>query len=342
LDFRSDHSVIKRPASSKAGLCFSDLRLISMADAKASKDIRLKRLNPSDDPRTQLSKLISWILRRGAAEAGVKQDPQTKWVTFKDLCAADVLKEHTSESLWQIIVDFNGRMDGKGPRYEINDGAGGPFIRAYTREQRTVLQDAPVAVQTKDGNQNAGAAAQAMNPMSPYMNPMMMMYQASMSNYMWQQAVAAQGKYMGVVKSLNLDKGFGFIDCQQTKLQYDRDVFLTRQQLTSLSGLQVGTCVSFEVEVNKQGMPQAKNVSISGYGMPMAYSGANNKGKGKGGKDKGKGKGKGKDGEGKKGKGKGKEGKKKDKEAEAKEKKEREKANAANTDFISAIALGMK
>merc|ERR1740121_367959 len=142
------------------------------------------------------------------------------------------------------------------------------------------------------------------------MNPMMMM-----NPFMMMQGAVAQGKYTGMVKSLNSEKGFGFIDCQVAKTQYNRDVFITKQQL---NGLQVGQYVQFDCETNKQCFPQAKNITpfaANPYAAAMAGAGkGKGKGKGKDGDGKGKGKGKGKDGEGK-GKGK---GKAKDKKKEAK------------------------
>ncbi|CAE7837787.1 cspE, partial [Symbiodinium necroappetens] len=61
----------------------------------------------------------------------------------------------------------------------------------------------------------------------------------------------------GKVKSYNQQKGFGFIECDAVKQQYKRDVFLHKQQA---EGLQAGDCVNFEVELNQQGNPQARNV----------------------------------------------------------------------------------
>merc|ERR1719469_763135 len=153
---------------------------------------------------------------------------------------------------------------------------------------------------------------QAMAMMNPMYGQMMMNY-----NMMQQAAQVAapeaQGKYHGWVKSMNIEKGFGFIVCPQTYAQYNRDVFVRG---TDLVNLQQGSYVSFTCEANKQNMPQARDVrqmpAPYGASMPMDDKGkGKGKGKGKdGGKDgKGKGKkGKGKDG-GKDGKGKGKKGK---------------------------------
>jgi len=266
------------------------------ASKKDAKDIRLKRLNnqkEDDDPRAALSKLISWVLRRGASQAGVEIDADG-WVKFNDLCKNDLFKEHTPESLWGVIVDFNGQLasgkkEGKAPRYEIRENEDGRSIRAYSKEQRQALTDS-----------SQGGDAQQMG-MSPMFNPMMMM-NPFMNPFMMMQGLATQGKYTGCVKSMNTEKGFGFIECQQAKTQYNRDVFVNRAQLANL---QVGQHVQFNCELNKQGFPQAKNIEPFSYNPYMAAMMGAGKGKGKD-KGKGKGKDKGKDGDGKKGKGKGK------------------------------------
>merc|ERR1719162_703968 len=98
----------------------------------------------------------------------------------------------------------------------------------------------------------------------------------------WQQAAAAmQGRHQGLIKSFNAEKGFGFIECAETYAQYQRDVFLHKTQIGEMS---VGQYVTFTCEVNKQEMPQAKDVQpIGGAPGQPAHEG---KGKGKGGKGK--------------------------------------------------------
>merc|ERR1719210_2594191 len=125
---------------------------------------------------------------------------------------------------------------------------------------------------------------------------MMQMQMHMMSQYMAQpEADPASGQYQGWVKSINTEKGFGFIMCHQTYAQHRRDVFVRGPDL---AGLSVGSYVSFTCETNKQNMPQARDIRVMPYqyGVGMAS-----------GDDKGKGKGKGKEGkkgkDGKKGKG---------------------------------------
>merc|ERR1719422_515771 len=131
-----------------------------------------------------------------------------------------------------------------------------------------------------------------------------------MNPYMWQQAAAvSQGKLQGRIKSINSEKGFGFIECQETYDQYNRDVFLHKAQIKDL---QTGSYVQFSCEVNKQGMPQARDVRPLGEPMTLLQSAApftdgckgkaSGKGRGKGKKGKGEG-GKGAKNDGKNGKG---------------------------------------
>jgi 25S rRNA (uracil2634-N3)-methyltransferase len=65
--------------------------------------------------------------------------------------------------------------------------------------------------------------------------------------------------YQGKIKSMNLEKGFGFISCDDTKKIYGSDVFLHKNQLgICLKGLYVRFCV--ELIDNK---PQARDVVLS-------------------------------------------------------------------------------
>jgi len=304
-----------------------------MATNKDAIVTQVKSLSPDDDERTRISKLISWILRRGAGQANVKQDANTKWVKWSDLCVAEVLKEHSSDYLWQVVVDYNGQK----LRYEISDAAGGPWIRSYERAEREAKgemarkqqqqKDAGPDKGEKGGNEPAAADAQTYNPYNPY-NPymsmdnhyaqlqaaqataMMMQMQFMSQAYMNTVAQGANSRFTGWVKSVNTEKGFGFISCPQTYAQYQRDVFVRSQDL---HGLEQGQMVTFTCEKNKQGMPQARDVTQSS-GQPweaMAQGkgkrqGMDGKGRGKDGKGKD---GKGKDGKGKDGTGKGKKGK---------------------------------
>lgn len=281
--------------------------------------LQIKSLDEADDELTSICKRVSWILRRGAPKVGVRQDQRTRWVKFSDMCACEILNEFSEQKIWQVIVDFNGKK----LRYQISEDPGGPWLRAYKREskedekQESKKANQAVAVpsisapqepqqapsqQVQDPQQASQAAAfAAAQPqqmmwnywpmMTPWMNP-----------YMWQAAAGANtGKCVGRIKSINFEKGFGFIECSYTYALYHRDVFLHKAQLDDL---QENSWVQFSFELNQQNMPQAREVQALSmpYMQPPAPPADGGK-VGKGGKDsKGKGgKGRGKGG-GKKGK----------------------------------------
>jgi len=315
-------------------------------DSKKDRPLPKEPEDDRDDEGTSISKKVSWILRHGAKEANVNQDPETKWVKFSDMCQADILKGFSPDKIMQVVIDFNGKK----LRYELDDTTGGPWIRAHKRDDTHKKERAnfsasastaeagaalsldrgaglrvgaaeftpvpaagaapaaPASAMQMQAQAQAAYAAQLQqaNPYLGMMNPMM----SSLMNpaYMWhqQQAAAAQAqaqaaaaaaaaasatvtpnKFQGRIKSFNADKGFGFIECQQTFQQYSRDVFLHKAQI---GDMQPGAFVSFGCEVNKQGMPQAKDVQPLGPLPPHVQ--AQLVGPGKGGKGGGKGGGK--------------------------------------------------
>jgi len=78
--------------------------------------------------------------------------------------------------------------------------------------------------------------------------------------------------YCGRVKSYNPKQGYGFLDCPDAKACFGRDVFIHKAQMGELLGRFVGPGtkldpktlkmnVRFGVEINKSGMPQARDVS---------------------------------------------------------------------------------
>merc|ERR1712224_1177782 len=73
----------------------------------------------------------------------------------------------------------------------------------------------------------------------------------------------APGRYRGKIKSFNVEKGFGFIDCADTRAQFGRDVFVHKAHIGDFA---VGTEVTFTVETNKREMPQAKDLQVAGPG----------------------------------------------------------------------------
>merc|ERR1719245_1652451 len=75
-------------------------------------------------------------------------------------------------------------------------------------------------------------------------------------------AMMGGGRMQGRIKSFNAKQGFGFIESPEAHAMFGRDIFLHKAQI---GDLKVGTVVTFTVESNKQGMPQARNlVTIDG------------------------------------------------------------------------------
>mmetsp|Transcript_89934 Transcript_89934/g.226153 ORF Transcript_89934/g.226153 Transcript_89934/m.226153 type:complete len:382 (-) Transcript_89934:457-1602(-) len=336
----------------------------------------IKSLDPDDDERTTISKRISWILRHGAKVAGVKMD-DNGWVFISDLLKAEILDDVDENMLMQVIIDSNGKK----LRYELEDTPNGQRIKAYSKKERkekesasgivgskpdktldgkSLRQDAPLFVPNQGGpapaTPSGAGASQPQYPMSPSAGmgypwpgfgfpPMMPFMQNPWMAWQQQMSQAQPGKFQGRIKSFNSEKGFGFIECAHTYAQYNRDVFLHKAQIGDMT---VGTLVTFTCEVNKQGMPQAKDIQPMGAFAAVGGKGAaGGKGKGKGagkgkeGKDgKGEGKGKGKGG-GKKGKeGKEKAGKDKDKEKDKEKETEAKEDDESKEKPAEATAAG--
>lgn len=66
------------------------------------------------------------------------------------------------------------------------------------------------------------------------------------------------GRYVGRIKSYNPDRGYGFIDCPVAYERWHRDVFILKSQMGNMD---VGMDISFSVEIGKEGMPQARDIS---------------------------------------------------------------------------------
>eukprot|EP00440_Ansanella_granifera_P074704 gb/GFBE01081070.1/.p1 GENE.gb/GFBE01081070.1/~~gb/GFBE01081070.1/.p1 ORF type:complete len:285 (+),score=38.37 gb/GFBE01081070.1/:1-855(+) len=73
-----------------------------------------------------------------------------------------------------------------------------------------------------------------------------------------QEATSGNSNRMrGIIKSFNWKQGFGFIESQEAYQVYGRDVFLHKAQIGKLN---VGAQVTFCVELNRQSMPQARDL----------------------------------------------------------------------------------
>merc|ERR1719323_2843459 len=65
------------------------------------------------------------------------------------------------------------------------------------------------------------------------------------------------GRFLGRIKSFNPRHGFGFIDCPDARSRFSRDVFIHKAQMGDLD---VGMEITFSVEPNRDGMPQARDI----------------------------------------------------------------------------------
>eukprot|EP00747_Dinoflagellata_sp_TGD_P169647 gnl/TRDRNA2_/TRDRNA2_199154_c0_seq1.p1 gnl/TRDRNA2_/TRDRNA2_199154_c0~~gnl/TRDRNA2_/TRDRNA2_199154_c0_seq1.p1 ORF type:complete len:323 (-),score=86.48 gnl/TRDRNA2_/TRDRNA2_199154_c0_seq1:132-1100(-) len=265
----------------------------------------VKGLDPDDDERTTISKKISWILRHGAKQAGVPMDSKG-WVKIGDLLKCEILDDVEKETLMSVIEASNDQKK----RYELKETDDATLIKAYSKDARAKASKASNAASAS--GTTGTSAMQKLRTDAPefvpsqvsQMYPMMAAYQWPYYGYamsppappMAMASAASAGRYRGKIKSFNTEKGFGFIDCPQAHAEYNRDVFVHKSQM---GDLQVGAPVSFSVEMNQKGMPQAKDLQpTSGSAGGKGASKGKTQGKGgkaKGGKGESKGKGKGKD-----------------------------------------------
>lgn len=65
------------------------------------------------------------------------------------------------------------------------------------------------------------------------------------------------GRYFGRLKSFNPRHGYGFIDCPEARSRYGRDVFIHKARI---GDLEVGMDITFSVELNKDNMPQSRDI----------------------------------------------------------------------------------
>lgn len=317
-----------------------------MASKKSSKQRTLhliSSLDPDrDDERTAISKKISWILRRGAKVAGVKQDDEG-WVTLPDLLEANILEGMDKDSLMQVIVDSNGKK----LRYELKESNNGDVIRAYTKADRKARESAAGVSSKLDKDTDGKTMRKDAQPFDPNETPQAPVAGTSTpaaSNYVGYPATAYPGynsypNYFGypgynpwamnMVAAAQTQQSAAMAAAlartqQQAMMHYGRvksynpdkgfgfiECHQTFQHFrrdvflhkSVIGDTNVGDVVWFTCDVDQRGMPQATRIETEP----------------KGGKGKGKGEGKGKDGKGKDGKGKdGKKGKSKDGKQEKK------------------------
>jgi cold shock CspA family protein len=68
-------------------------------------------------------------------------------------------------------------------------------------------------------------------------------------------------RYRGYINTFSWTTGYGFIKIKGEEHESDRDVFLHKAQASSINA-KAGQEVTFTVEYNKQGKPQARNIEI--------------------------------------------------------------------------------
>jgi len=75
------------------------------------------------------------------------------------------------------------------------------------------------------------------------------------------QIVPPHGAFVGTLKEYNPDKGFGFVECSDSHRLFDTDVFIHKNEV-ELMNAQVGEEVTFAVQLNAKGQPQAISFKV--------------------------------------------------------------------------------
>jgi len=259
-----------------------------------------------DDERTAWSKKVSWVLRHGIGRLSMEVSPDG-WVKLSDVLATKIMEGAPEEKVLAMIEASNEQK----LRYELRETDGVQMIRAVTKVRGTTTapvdpaepteepatdfslrQDAPAFVPNavRFQAQLASATAAMMSPLpgyppfaAPYPWPGLGGFSGFPFMVPGMPPLANSERYQGRIKSFNTEKGFGFIESAGAHAQFGRDVFVHR---TVIGSFGVGAEVTFTVETNKQGMPQAKHLMDAQH---LAFTGGKDsrKGKGKGGQGKG-------------------------------------------------------
>merc|ERR1712194_170813 len=72
--------------------------------------------------------------------------------------------------------------------------------------------------------------------------------------------LVGKGPHVGIVKSYNATKGFGFIQCSEVEAIFGSDVFLHKSEIDSTES--VGKEVQFMIFLSTKGQPQAQGVTV--------------------------------------------------------------------------------
>ncbi|CAD7967570.1 unnamed protein product [Amoebophrya sp. A25] len=73
------------------------------------------------------------------------------------------------------------------------------------------------------------------------------------------------GPHLGIIKSYNEQKGFGFIQCPEIEAHFGCDVFMHRREMNETH--MVGKEVQFTIQLNQKGKPQASEITVIGDGV---------------------------------------------------------------------------
>lgn len=158
-----------------------------------------------------------------------------------------------------VTSDADGKLQARGLRHRPppwlgGDDLGRSPLRSALEAEETALETAaaedssgaPVAFAASEG----GGGAVEARCSEPDTNP-----------------------FWGSVKTFNEETGFGFVACDATFQLFHRDVFLHHRQMKAAEGVKVGDFVSFSLELNLKGQPQARRVSKIDKAAAKAASG---------------------------------------------------------------------
>jgi cold shock CspA family protein len=83
-----------------------------------------------------------------------------------------------------------------------------------------------------------------------------------------EDAVGSDGypgkQFSGIIKSFNQEKGWGFIEGDEIREVFGKDIFLNKREMDNQSPNQ-GDQVFFHVEIDKDGQAQAKSIHVGAY-----------------------------------------------------------------------------
>merc|ERR1712039_946470 len=77
--------------------------------------------------------------------------------------------------------------------------------------------------------------------------------------------------YLGTVKQFAEEKGYGFIQCPQTREIFGKDIFIHSKELNGYIPT-AGEAVTFHVQISKEGRPEGTHLEFGGApGVTQGY-----------------------------------------------------------------------